>query len=121
MKIVQRIKNLFLVEGKQSDSYHTFNELYNHRIVLFIALCKAYSEDVTEYKHVPIWRSKLHYDGTMFDDWFVMGIGKEKGKQITYHLPIKKWEDTYFAETLKNAPEWDGHTSEDVISRIGKI
>ena len=65
-----------------ADGYHTFGELYEHRIILFIALCRAYSEDVTEYKSVPVWRSKLHSDGTIFDGWFIMGINKEKGKQI---------------------------------------
>lgn len=121
MKIIQRAKNLFLLAGKQSDGYHTFDELYEHRIILFIALCRTYSEDVTEYKHIPVWRSKLHSDGTMFNGWFVMGMYKETGKQITYHLPIEKWEETKFAETLENAPEWDGHTPEDVIFRLREI
>ena len=126
----QRIKNLFLPQGKQSDGYHSFDELYEHRITLFIALCvyvrKSYSrmkKDDNLYleENLIVWRSKLHSDGTMFDDWFVMGIGKEKGKQITYHLPIEKWGDTGFAETLENAPEYDGHTPEDVLKRIKKL
>ncbi len=32
-----------------------------------------------------------------------MGIGKEKGEQITYHLPLSKWDETNFAETLESA------------------
>jgi hypothetical protein len=47
-----------------------------------------------------------------------MGIGKEKGKQISYHLPLSRWDETYFAETLDKAPEWDGHTSADVLERL---
>lgn len=119
----QRIKNLFLARGKQSDDYHTFDELYEHRVVLFIALCKMLYED-PQYQtgqKSKIWKSKLHSDGTMFDDWFVMGIGEKKGEQITYHLPISKWEETEFAETLENAPEWDGHTPEDVLTRIKNL
>jgi len=105
-----------------SDGYHTFDELYEHRIVLFIALCKQRAEhNCNRGKFHNVWRSKLHSDGTMFDDWFVMGIGKEKGEQMTYHLPITKWEDTNFAETLEKAPEWDGHTPEDVLNRITKF
>lgn len=65
-----------------------------------------------------VWRSKRHSDETMFDDMFVMGINKSKGKQITYHLPMVKWDLTHFAETLDNAPNFDGHTSDDVLDRL---
>jgi len=94
-----------------SDGYHTFGELYEHRITLFIKLCSLL---ITK----EVWRSKLHSDGTMFDGWFIMGINQAKGYQITYHLPIEKWGDTEFAETLDKAPEWDGHTPDDVLKRI---
>lgn len=107
--------------GKISDGYHTFDELYEHRITLFIALCRAYAKDVTEYKSLLIWRSKLHSDGTMFDGGFIMGIGKETGKQITYHLPMSDWRETDFAETLENAPLFDGHTADDVLNRLKEL
>jgi hypothetical protein len=92
-----------------SDGYHTIGELYEHRINLFIALCK----------YVPSrWRSIKHSDGSSFDGWFIMGISTKDGKQITYHLPMSKWEDTSFATELDKAPEWDGHTSNDVLKRL---
>jgi hypothetical protein len=97
-----------------SDGYHTFGELYEHRIVLYIALCKA--EDVVSGGNS--WRSKLHSDGSVWDGWFILGINKKAGCQITYHLPMSKWNDCEFAETLEKTPEWDGHTSEDVLKRI---
>jgi hypothetical protein len=50
-----------------------------------------------------------------------MGIFIDKGSQITYHLPINRWEDTEWAETLEKAPEFDGHTSSDVLERLKKI
>lgn len=105
--------------GKISDGYHTFDELYEHRMVLFIALCKMRTDYIVDCgKYAYVWRSKLHSDGTMFDGWFIMGINKEKGKQITYHLPLSKWKETEFAETLKKAPEWDKHTSKEILQRI---
>ncbi len=106
-----------------SDGYHTFGELYEHRIVLFISLCKILRND-PQYQtgqKAEIWRSKLHSDNTMFDGWFIMGIGKEKEEQITYHLPIKKWKDTEFAFTLDKAPEWDGHNSAAVLKRLKEL
>lgn len=113
------------------DGYHTFQELYNHRIALFIALCRAIEEQNywidygghnTTINRVP-WRSKYHSDGTLIfgGEWFVLGVGTENGKQITYHLPIYDWENTKFAKTLDKAPDWDGHTSDDVLERLKNL
>ena len=133
-----------------SDGYHTFTELYDHRIELYIAMCRLFThldklapkyvrnnrldmaassvgeEPVEamasiEMRRVNIWRSKLHSDGSGYEGWFILGVGKEKGEQITYHLPESRWEDTNFAETLDKAPEWDGHTPADVITRLKTV
>jgi hypothetical protein len=102
----------------RSDGYHTFDELYEHRHTLFIALCRelAASRPIN-----PVWRSRLHADGTMFPDWFIMGVHDEQGRQITYHLPASLWADTNCAETLDRAPEFDGHTSTDVLQRLARL
>ena len=99
--------------GKISDGWHTFDELYDHRNTLFIKLCKQFKEKV--------WRSKLHSNGTMHEGVFILGMGKEKGKQITYHISLSKWAETDFAETLDKAPDYDGHTNKDVLKRLEKI
>ena len=114
-----------------SDGYHTFDELYDHRIALFIALCRNLSlqksipmnDDTSDLPRYSVWRSKNHHVGgqPMYDGWFVMGIGHAVGTQISYHLPIKEWVNTEFANTLENAPEWDGHTPADVITRISYL
>jgi hypothetical protein len=98
--------------GKISDGYHTFDELYDHRITLWIALCRKL------HRIYPIWRSKLHSDGSTFEGWFVLGINRRAGTQMTYHLPLSRWDETDFAETLERAPEWDGHTPADVLERL---
>lgn len=104
------------VETNQiSDGYHTFGELYDHRIALFIALCRAVQ------KNRNVWRSKLHSDGSKFEGWFILGIGKDPGYQITYHLPMSKWWECEFAETLERAPAWDGHTSAQVLRRLNAL
>ena len=98
------------------DGYHSFGELYAHRIALFIALCKVVHYS-TKYEF-PVWKSKLHSDGSQMDGWFIMGISYRKGDQITYHLPISDWEKCWFAKELDKAPDWDGHTSDDVLKRL---
>ena len=101
-----------------SDGYHTFDELYEHRHALFIALCRELAAARTTN---PVWRSRLHADGTMFPDWFVMGINREHGQQITYHMPAYLWAETGCAETLDHAPEFDGHTPANVLQRLGRL
>lgn len=115
---------LIRAEGEDlevSDGYHTFDELYDHRIELYIALCRKLSQDVGSTLRKEIWRSKLHADGSSFEGWFILGILKEKGEQISYHLPLIKWDEVSFAETLETAPEWDGHSSAEVLVRLRKI
>lgn len=118
--------------GEVSDGYHTFDELYEHRITLYIALCRTISywmkreaneqADEEYIKDSLPWRSKFHYDGSKFDGWYVLGLGREMGKQITYHLPLSRWDETNFAETFDKAPcEFDEHTPADVIARLKTI
>lgn len=112
------------INENTSDGYHTFKELYEHRITLFIALCKVYAEtDFAEWgRRCPdVWRSKVNGDGSVWEGWFILGINKKQGEQITYHLPIEKWNETEFAETLDKAPDWDKHTPNDVLERIKKL
>jgi hypothetical protein len=97
-------------KGELSDGYHTFNELYEHRHTLFMALMNT-------NKHMDFWKSKLHSDGTMFDDYFIAGLNEVAGKIITYHLPMSYW-DLIDCTVIDKAPEWDGHTSNDVLARL---
>lgn len=95
--------------GQISDGYHTFDELYEHRIELWIKLCHG---------SYGAWRTQTHSDGSCWEGWFVLGLGREQGKQITYHLPMSRWGDCAWADTLEIAPEFDGHTSADVLERL---
>lgn len=98
--------------NKISDGYHTFEQLYDHRCELWMALCKS-----PNYFH-RTWKSQVHSDGSRWNGWFILGIDRKKHEQITYHLPIKYWEECSGIKTLPKAPEFDGHTSRDVIARI---
>lgn len=102
------------------DGFHTFEELYEHRHALFKSLCRLVHKYEDE-EDTRVWKSKYHSDGTNYDGWFILGINKEKGYQITYHLPEKYWDEMFNIQTLEQAPEFDGHSSEDVIKRINAI
>lgn len=116
-------RHCVIVKGEMrspSDGYHTFDELYEQRNALFIALCSAYTHCCVEDTK-DVWRSKKHSDGTdAYEGWFVLGIGKDEGRIMTYHIPLSEWENTNFAETVECA-YFDGHTSEDVLKRLKSL
>ena len=119
---------LIMIEGDGitvADEYHSMNELYAHRHELFMALCKIYDNYITPLNtRVKCWKSKLHFDGTMFEGFFIMGMSvtefEGQASQITYHLPIRYWNLCNVLE-MPNAPEYDGHTSDDVLRRLRKL
>ena len=100
------------ITGETSDGYHTFNELYHHRAVLFSVI-------VNNYKDLA-WKSVRHHDGTMYDGMFIVGIDTPDG-QATYHYDINPYWDMFKCRVREFAPEWDGHTSAQAIERIGKL
>lgn len=107
--------------GDISDGYHTFNELYEHRIALFKALSRAIM-DMGEAATVSrlVWKTKTYFNGSPVQDgWFLAGIGDIGDLQISYHIPISEW-DTWPAD-IEHAPEFDGHTSADVLKRLGEL
>lgn len=97
--------------GEISDGYHTFNELYDHRAVLFAVICN-------EHPHLA-WKSKLHHTGDMFDGMFIVGLNTSHG-QISYHYDMRLW-DLFVVPELERAPEWDGHTPADVVKRLERV
>lgn len=100
------------IDGNTSDGYHTFNELYHHRAVLFSVIVENFAARA--------WKSKLHADGTMYDGMFVVGIETPDG-QATYHYDIDPYWDLFRCKEVDRAPEWDGHTPGQAIERIGKL
>lgn len=98
--------------GDLSDGYHTFNELYHHRAVLFSVICNQNKDTA--------WKSKQHYDGTMYDGMFIVGIDTPEG-QATYHYDVEPYWKMFRAKELDQAPPWDGHTPDEAIKRIANL
>lgn len=92
-------------KGQISDGYHTFDELYHHRMVLFSIICN-------QNKHLA-WKSKLHHDGTMYDNYFIVGLNTSLG-QYSYHYHMENWDHFKDIFEYDLAPEWDGHKPEDI-------
>lgn len=98
--------------GNISDGYHTFDELYHHRAVLFAVICNTYPDKA--------WKSKQHDDPNfpMYDGMFIVGIETPDG-QATYHYNLDPYWDIFNVKEIERAPKYDGHTPDEAIRRIG--
>lgn len=98
-------KTFKIVNGDVSDGYHTFDELYEHRCLLFINLCLTAPTQAA-------W--KPDYEG-----WFCLYFETPFG-QISYHIP-ERYLPLVEGTIHRNATTYDGHTSHDVIQRLYKM
>ncbi len=93
------------VSGETSDGYHTFNELYDHRVLLWINFVNTMPQKA--------YLLKEHFAG-----WFLLGLDTEAG-QISYHCPNKYLNlVNNKVKEIKDDSNYDGHTSKDVIDRL---
>lgn len=90
--------------GEFSDGYHTFDELYYHRMILFAVICNQNKEYA--------WKSWKHEDGSMYEDYFIVGVTTALG-DYSYHYHKDYWE-LFQVEELEYAPKWDGHMPKDI-------
>ena len=100
--------------GTLSDGYHTFNDLYYQRCVLFATICNM-NKNIS-------WKSKRHSDGNKCfdsDNWFIVGIDTPEGS-YTYHYGMKYW-DLFEVQELELGKVWDGHTEKDVTRLLSLI
>lgn len=92
--------------GDLSDGFHTFNELYYQRCILF-------SQIVADHKD-RAWKTKYHEDGEpcFGGGWFLVTIETPNGA-YGYHYENKYW-DLFDCEEIPKAKPWDGYTEKDV-------
>ncbi len=92
--------------GDLSDGFHTFNQLYYQRMILFATIVKQNRDKA--------WKSLRHEDGELCfgGGWFIVGVDTPEGS-YTYH-----YEDNYYSlfdcVELECGKHWDGHTEKDV-------
>ena len=101
--------------GSISDRYHTFDELYHHRAVLFASLCMTTFKDKA-------WKSLLHHpdeEMPMYQGMFIVGVETPFG-QATYHYDIDPYWRMFKVKELDFAPKFDGHTPASALDRIYK-
>lgn len=92
--------------GDLSDGYHTFNDLYFQRCMLFKQIVHDHKDRA--------WKTRFHEDGEpcFGGGWFLVAIDTPNGA-YGYHYEDKYW-DFFDCEELPRAKHWDGYTEKDV-------
>lgn len=113
-EILSGLKTKGLISTKNiTDGYHTFDELYYHRAVLFATILNS-----KENKELA-WKSKLHSDGEMWDGLFIVGITTPEG-DYSYHYHHERW-DMFDVKELDKAPVYDGHKPSDITRLLSLL
>ena len=111
-----------------SDGYHTFDELYQYRLMYNAGLVNMITYTKSRYHdfHNPldkitVYKSKKHNDGqNCFDgNWFIVVIETPWG-QISNHYELKDW-DKFNCKIIRKAHKYDGHTPQDCLERLNKL
>jgi hypothetical protein len=105
--------------GDVSDGLHTFNELYEYRMMYNAAL---FNEWATQKKY-HVHKSKRHHDGEKCfgsSNWFVVVALLPEG-QISNHYEMKHWYLFNIPELDKVAFEYDGHTPQESLNRLRTV
>lgn len=92
--------------GDVSDGYHTFNQLYHQRAILFACVVMQNKDKA--------WKTRNHEDGTpcFGGGWFLVTVDTPEGS-YGYHYEDKYW-DIFDCVELERAKPWDGYTEEQV-------
>ena len=104
--------------GEVSDGYHTFNELYEYRMLYNATLFNEFAKQGLYDVH----KSRKHSDGEYpFGDsnWFIVMAELPTG-QISNHYEMKDWDKFQIPEKPL-ANKWDGHTPKDVTERLRRF
>ena len=118
-RIVYRAEKIALsndvINGETSDGYHTFNELYEYRL-LYNA---AFFNELAKQGLYDVHKSRKHSDGeNPFGDpnWFIVMAELPTG-QISNHYEMKDWDKFQIPEK-ELANKWDEHSPRDVADRL---
>lgn len=97
--------------GSVSDGYHTFDELYEYRLLYNAAFFNMLPKDT-------VHKSKRHHTGEecFGGGWFIVMAQLPTG-QVSNHYEMKDW-DLFDVPEKEIADEWDGHTPAVAARRV---
>ncbi len=110
--IIRALKEYGNIATKDiEDRHYKIGELYELRLLMFKILCSIY------YKNA--WKTKQHYDGTMFNDSFLVGITTSIG-EATFHFKRDYYYEFEVSE-LERGPLYNGYEWSNVRDRLNSL
>lgn len=114
----ERGRQEILTDG---DGYHTFDELYEFRMLYHAAFVNALAQHAHDTQFGDGQRtvkSMKHSDGELCfgGGWFIVVTDLPAG-QISNHYEVKHW-DLFKVPAVDTPPAFDGHTPDDVAERL---
>lgn len=104
--------------GNISDGYHTFNELYEFRMMYNACL---FNEWAMQNKY-SVHKSRHHHSGEpCFDGKFFIVVAMLPRGQISNHYKLEHWDLFDIPVEPKALFEYDGHNGSDVLYRLRQI
>lgn len=102
-----------LKDGTASDGYHTFNELYEYRM-----LYNAHAAHGWLAAGIPVVKSWRHSDGELCfgGGYFIVSAQLPTG-QVSNHYKAQYWE-LFSVPEVELPPAYDGHTPADAAQRL---
>lgn len=102
--------------GDLSDGYHTFNELYNYRMLYNAGFFNELAR--REGNPFDVHKSIKHHDGEecFGGGWFIVMAQLPTG-QISNHYEIQDW-NMFNIPSKETANEWDGHSPQEAAERL---
>lgn len=100
-------------DGNTSDGHHTFNELYEYRM-----LYNAHAAHGWLVQGIPVVKSWRHSDGEecFGGGWFIVTATLPAG-QVSNHYEARHW-GLFKVPEVELPPEWDGHTPNAAADRL---
>ena len=97
--------------GELNDGFHTFNELYDYRMLYNAAFFNRLPKE-------KVHKSKKHHDGQeCFGGWGFIVMAELPTGQISNHYAMEYW-DLFNIPEKEIADEWDGHTPKEAAERL---
>ena len=95
-----------------SDGYHTFQELYDYRMVYNAAMFNLLPKSFNVHKSLRHNTGEECFGG----GWFIVMADLPTG-QVSNHYETKYW-DLFHCEEREKAEEWDGHSPQVAYMRL---
>jgi hypothetical protein len=104
--------------GNISDGYHTFDELYEYRM-----LYNALSFNLLHEKGVKVEKSLRHSDGELCfgGGWFIVIAELPNVGQVSNHYEKEHWNLFKVKEVDVPSIAYDGHSPKDAAERLYKF